>query len=169
MIFAGVAVLIIFLLAENAGGGAQMNVSNFDELFKKYAEKYGLDWKMLKSIAMIESSLGRAPSVAHGLNFPTDIEKSKSSDGLSWGVMQVTLKTARDYDSNASPERLNNPDYSIDLASRHLRMLKNLFKDDPKQIEKMVKSYNQGQGATIAGKPYADSYWIKYQNAYNTL
>lgn len=170
MIFSVVIVLAIFLFSENSEGKPVITSSNdFDNLFKKYAEKYNLDWRMLKAIAMIESSLGRAPSVAHGLKNPTDIENSKSSDGKSWGLMQVTLPTARDFDSNATSERLNNPEYSINLASQYLRTLFSIFKNDQKQIEKVIKSYNQGQGNTLNGKTYADSYWIKYQTAYKAL
>jgi membrane-bound lytic murein transglycosylase MltF len=170
MIFSVVIVLAIFLFSESSEGKPVNSTSNnFDELFQKYAIKYNLDWRMLKSIAIIESSLGRAPSVAHGIKNPTDVENSKSSDGKSWGLMQVTLPTARDYDSNATAERLNSPEYSINLASQYLRTLFSIFKGDVKIIEKVVKSYNQGQGNTLKGKTYADGYWIKYQNAYKTL
>lgn len=164
-----IGIVLLLLIISQSSEGPVMTVSNYDDLFKKYASMYGLDWKMLKAIAIIESSLGRAPSVAHGLKNPSDIENSKSTDGKSWGIMQVTLPTARDYDSTASAEKLNNPAYSVEIASRHIRMLMNLFKNDSKQIEKVVKSYNQGQGATMAGKNYADTYWIKYQNAYKTI
>lgn len=164
-----IAIAFFLLIVLQSSESETMTQNNFDDLFKKYAAKYGLDWKMLKAIAIIESSLGRASSVAYGLKNPSDTEKSKSTDGLSWGLMQVTLTTARDYDSNATAQRLNNPEYSVDLASRHLKMLINLFKNDANQIEKVVKSYNQGQGATMKNKPYADGYWIKYQNAYKTI
>lgn len=159
--FAGLGLLII--LSQNAGGALN---TNFDDLFKNMATKYGLDWKMLKAIAIIESSLGAHPSVKIGLENPSNVEGSKSSDGKSWGLMQVTIPTARDYDKLVTPEKLNIPYYSVEIASKHLAMLKKLFNGD---VQKIVKSYNQGQGNTLAGKTYADGYWTKYLNAYRSI
>lgn len=145
---------------------------SYDELFKKYASKYGLDWYMLKAIAIVESSLGQALSVLRGLANANDVEGSKSTDGKSWGLMQVTLTTAKDYDANASPQKLNNPDYSVEIAARHLKMLEGLFdKSDPRYREWVIKSYNQGQGNTRKEKSgsisgYANGYWTKYLSAY---
>lgn len=161
LVFAGIAVILF--LGQNAG--APLN-TNFDDLFKSMAKKYSLDWKMLKAICMIESSLGAAPSVKRGLENPADVEGSKSTDGKSWGIMQVTIPTAQDYDKTATPQKLNIPYYSVDIASQHLVKLKKLFFGD---VEKIVKSYNQGQGATLAGKNYADGYWKKYLNSYKSI
>lgn len=143
--------------------------TNYDNLFKYNAEKYGLDWLLLKRIAIIESNLGRAKSVAHGLRYPNDIESSKSSDGKSWGLMQVTLTTAQWLDPNATVAKLNNPEYSVDLAARYLKYLFNYFpKSDARLVEWVVKSYNQGQGNSAkerdgSGQGYAHGYWAKYQ------
>lgn len=133
----------------------------YDSLFKLYGAD---DWKVLKAIAMNESSLGEYPSVKKGLLNPSDVEGSKSHDGLSWGLMQMTIPTARDFDSDATPMMLNNPEYSVRLAARFLRSLKRQFSE----LEYVVKAYNQGAGNTkkeLEGKHggYANEYWERFQ------
>lgn len=143
--------------------------TRFDDLFKKYGPPNGVDWKNLKAIALNESDLGRAKSVALGMLDPMNIEGSKSSDGLSWGLMQVTLKTARGLDSSATEEKLNNPEYSVRLASIYLKQLQGMFNPlETRYREWVIKSYNQGPGNTrkerageIAG--YAQEYWNRFQ------
>lgn len=156
----------LFFVSSKAGDV----LTGYDDLYKKYAGLYNLDWKMLKAISIIESNEGRAPSVAYGILNPSDVENSKSSDGLSWGLMQLTLTTARDYDRNVTVAGLNDPDYSIVLACKHLAFLKKLFSEN----EWVIKSYNQGQGNSLKEKQglisgYADSYYKKYLNAYNSI
>jgi len=146
----------------------------FDDLFKKYGSMYGVDWKMLKRISWIESNTGLNSRVARGLVNPKDIEGSKSYDGLSWGLMQMTLTTAKDYDKLATSEKLNNPAYAIDLSARHVKMLKTLFSNE----RDVIMSYNQGQGnqkkfvaSEKAGTllttqyPQARQYWNKFNLA----
>ena len=166
IILLGVVVLLVVLDSQGVNV-----VTGYDYLYKKHAAINGLDWKMLKAIASVESNEGLHPSVAYGILNPSDIENSKSSDGLSWGLMQVTVTTARDYDLKASAEKLNDPEYSVKLASLHLAYLKKLF---PDQVEWIVKSYNQGQGNSLKEKRgdikgYASGYWLKYMNAYSSI
>jgi len=150
----------------------QESWTRFDSLFKKYGEIYGVEWKWLKAFALVESDLGRHPSVRHGILHPSDVLKSQSSDGLSWGLMQVTVRTARDLDPNATAEKLNDPEYSINLAARYIKQIKRHFaRLDPRFLEWVVKSYNQGPGRTqkemaqlSAG--FADTYWTKWQVQY---
>lgn len=158
----------LFLMNQKTG---EKILFDLDTILKKYAELNGLDWKMLKAICANESSLGTHPSVVRGMNNPSDIEGSKSSDGKSWGFMQMTLPTAKDFDSTATPEKLNNPEYSIRLAAQFVKWLSNRFKiTDPRRNEWIIKSYNQGVGNTqneIAGKKgFADEYWDRYQRNY---
>lgn len=144
--------------------------TTYDAYFKKYGSEFKVDWLWLKRICMIESSMGRAKSVAHGLKNPSDIEGSKSSDGLSWGVMQFTLATARDMDPNATVEKLNNPEYSIRLAAKYVAFLKTRFPStDSRYVEWVIKSYNQGPGNSAKERAgtspgYAAQYWSKYSN-----
>lgn len=148
------------------------NWTRFDSMFKRAAAKYAVDAYMLKAIALNESSLGLAPSVLRGEFAPNDIEGSKSSDGKSWGLMQVTLTTARGLDALATEAKLNSADYSVDLAARYLKSLEKYFsKADPRYQEWIVKSYNQGPGNSIKerdgkSKGFAHEYWARFQRNY---
>lgn len=143
--------------------------TQYDALFKKYGTKYSVPWQWLKAIALNESDLGKAKSVARGLAVPTDIEGSKSSDGKSWGLMQVTLTTARDLDPTATQVKLNNPEYSVGLAAQYVqKMSKRFAQIDLRYTEWVIKSYNQGPGNTDkekagAIKGYAQEYWERFQ------
>jgi len=83
-----------------AGGGLDMLISDpftkYDNLFHTYSSMYSVPWRWLKAIAMNESNLGRAPSVAAGILNPSDVTQSVSSDGKSYGL------TARNYSDSSA-------------------------------------------------------------------
>lgn len=127
--------------------------NKYDEKFKYYASKNGLPsdgWLWLKAIALNESSLGQNPLVKTGL---------WSSDGLSRGIMQLTVATANDYQhwvSNVATLKRDNPkkyeeiaslldndDLSINLSAQHFARLYRKF---GRTLEHAVKAYNQGEG-----------------------
>lgn len=145
--------------------------TQYDDLYKKYGLRWGVDWTWLKAIALNESRNGQEKSVLRGIENPKDIQGSKSSDGKSWGIMQVTLTTARDMDLTATEEKLNNVEYSINLGARYVSKMKDYFSEtDPRWIEWVIKSYNQGPGNTSKeksgkiAKGYADEYWVRWQS-----
>lgn len=171
----GVSILgALFYSKESIADTIEENMDSwtkFDELFKKYGRKWDVDWQWLKAICLNESSLGKAKSVKIGLENPNDVENSKSFDGKSWGLMQVTLTTARDMDSTATPQKLNEPEYSINMGARYISKMKDYFNSyDPRYVEWVIKSYNQGPGNTnkekngLIAKGYADEYWLRFQN-----
>lgn len=143
--------------------------TQYDSLFQKYGQANDVDWTWLKAFALNESNLGQASSVAEGIANPSDIDGSTSSDGKSWGLMQMTVSTAQGLDGSATPQKLNNPDYSVNLAARYVEDLKGYFDEsNPRFLEYVVKSYNQGPGNTqkeIAGTGggYANTYWSRFQ------
>lgn len=145
------------------------NWNRFDGLFHRYGERYAVSWRTLKAICMNESTLGTHPRVARGLDDPEDVDGSKSEDGKSWGIMQVRLTTAQWLDPHATQVRLNNPEYSVQLAARYLAILKGMFLyEGDRAFEYSIKAYNQGPGNTkkeVAGtiKGYAHDYWAKFQ------
>ncbi len=141
------------------------NFTKWDDKIKSHAVQVGVPWQWMKAICMNESSLGMDPRVARGIASPNDIEGSKSEDSLSWGIMQMTLRTARDYDRQATAVMLNSPDYSLMLASLHL---KHLFKVFWGVEEWVVKAYNEGEGAALKERDHgfagsSDEYWSRYQ------
>lgn len=146
--------------------------ASFDDLFRKYSAQFGLDFYVVKAVCMKESTLGTHPRVLAGLRNPADIEGSKSEDGKSWGLMQITIPTARDMDPTATAEKLNNPEYSVRLACQYLAWLYLRFSaTDPRRTEWVIKSYNQGLGNTqkeMRGeiKGYATDYFKKFLEFY---
>lgn len=148
--------------------------TRFDASFKRCASLFNLDWLVLKAICMNESSLGLHPRVAHGLINPTDIKGSTSDDNKSWGLMQFTIPTARDFDKTASEEKLNNADYSIRLAAQFVAWLYARFPaTDPRRTEWVIKSYNQGIGNTNKerngfGGGFANEYFNRFVRNYKT-
>lgn len=146
------------------------NWTRWDNDFKTAAARYGIPWQWLKAIAMNESSLGSYPSVALGIREPANIEGSKSQDGKSWGLMQVTLTTGKSLDPLCTAEKLNNPIYSIDLGAKYLGQLSKMYSQvETRYTEWVIKSYNQGPGNTNKertgkiSKGYADEYWERFK------
>ena len=179
-------------ISANSGGNGMIlkNWRQFDDLFKAAAQKYALPdfkipafvldgvtygpyvlkgWQWLKVVCLKESTLGNHKKVARGLIAPTDVAGSTSEDGLSWGLMQVTLKTAREMDPSATEVKLNDPAYSIDLAARYVRTLRGYFDvSDPRFAEWVAKAYNQGPGRTQKERAgtaasAAASYWTLFK------
>lgn len=150
--------------------------NSYDTIFKKYGQLYGIDWKVLKRIAWIESKVGTYKSVRLGIENPSDTVNSASDDKLSWGIMQTTLSTSGDYDKAVTAVKLNNPDYSIMIGAKHLAMLKKKY--FPSSERDLVMSYNHGQGNQLrfiekekaktlkdTEFPAGRDYWKKYQQA----
>lgn len=171
----GVSVLGILLFnRQSIADTVEENMDSwtrFDYLFQKYGKKWDVDWMWLKAIALNESSLGKHATVKRGMENPNDIEGSKSIDGKSWGLMQVTLTTAQDLDKSATPVKLNDPEYSVNLGAWYVSKMKDYFNSgDPRYVEWVIKSYNQGPGNTnkekkgLISKGYADEYWLKFQS-----
>ena len=134
--------------------------TRYDQWFKTYGALNGVPWKWLKAIAMNESSLGTNPRVVRG-----DV----SEDGKSWGLMQFTLPTAQQFDPSATPEKLNDPEYSIKLGAKFLAWIMARFsKVELRFQEWVIKSYNQGFGNTTKERSgvitgYAGEYWSRFQ------
>lgn len=141
---------------------------SFDPLFQRHGATYRVPWDWLKGICMNESALGQDERVRRG---------EVSEDGLSYGIMQVTLKTARDYRPGTTVDDLNDPDISVELAARYLRDSIDLFGlVDLRATEWVIKSYNGGrEGArrirdgelTTAARQHAaanmEEYWQRWK------
>jgi len=136
--------------------------SDLDPLFQEYGPQYGVPPNVLKAICMNESSLGQDPLVQKGL---------VSRDGLSWGVMQLTIPTASDFQPGITPQMLNDPATSVKIAAQFVQSLMSQFdSSDPRFWEWVIKSYNQGAGrtqqeidGTRPGTSGAQTYWQRYQ------
>lgn len=172
IVFLAAILGIGFLFKDEAVAAVTSNgdwFTRWDSLIKQKAKKYSLPWRWIKAIAMNESMLGTAKSVARGLAAPTDVEGSKSSDGKSWGIMQLTLPTARDMvGALIQPAYLNDPENSFELGARYLRKMYDLGKGDR---EFMVRAYNGGPGYknTVLGQTMTPVYYAKFVTNLNTI
>ena len=106
-------------------------ISPYDQVFKKYAQEMGWDWRLLAAIAFAESGF--------------------DPNATSWmgarGLMQVMPKTARSFGANE--EDLGNPEVSVRVASKILMELEGIMRskagaDD--RIKFVLASYNAGSG-----------------------
>lgn len=152
------------LLTRNEGMEPTDTFTRFDELFKKYGRLKDVPWRWLKAIAKVESQLGEYRSVKRGLASPDDIEGSKSDDGLSWGLMQVTLKLAKELRPGTTERDLNNPEISVQLAATYTRQHMNRW---PNNREYIIRAYNGGPGFlnTARGRTDTPIYYNKFLNA----
>ncbi|MCH5228458.1 MAG: transglycosylase SLT domain-containing protein [Muribaculaceae bacterium] len=107
-------------------------VSNYDAIFRKYANTAGFDWELLAAIAFCESRYD--PSV-------------ESRFG-AYGLMQVMPATAKAV--GVEPGSLGSPDANVLAAARILAKLDNTFEnkipDKEERLKFVVAAYNSGLG-----------------------
>jgi len=161
--FVLVAALIIFVYS-SSGMADDSDFNRYDALFKTAAKKYNIPWEWIKAVAIIESRLGEASSVKRGLENPDDTEGSKSSDGLSWGIMQVTLRTAQELRPGTMVRDLNNPQISIDLGAKYLGKMYTYFLGNE---ENTIRAYNGGPGwnKSEKGRSMTAVYYSRFKKA----
>lgn len=170
--YVGIGAALILVVVMNKEKIIIKGMNGYDSLFQKYGAENGVDWQLLKKIAYIESTLGLNPRVVRGLVTPSDVKGSASYDGLSWGIMQLRPSTAQQFDPAATPEKLNNAEYSINIGAQYVAWVQRFIArkigaDNPRYLEFVVKSYNQGVGNSSkeiqTGKGYADAYFDKFK------
>lgn len=117
-------------------------ISHYDELFRKYSQEIGWDWRLLASLAYTES------------NFDTT--------AVSWagakGLMQLMPATARAMGVPAGKE--HNPEESIKAAVKYIASTErslSMIPDKQERINFILASYNAGLGhiydaMALAGK-----------------
>jgi soluble lytic murein transglycosylase-like protein len=76
--------------------------SLYDDLFKKWGELRGLDWKLLRAFATVESDLK---------------ETAIGDNGRSIGLMQVQLIIGQAYAGVSDLKELYDPDKNIEAGS----------------------------------------------------
>lgn len=146
------AIIIIFFVLGFFGakklivGSNEKLTRQYDDLFNKYGSRYGISPRLLKAIALNESSLGK--------------NKGYEPKGGTTGLMQIKLSTAKDFFPQLTASELEKDEVQVMTASAFLASLKKQFNGDER---KMVMAYNQGAGATRQGKMYASGYYEKYE------
>jgi membrane-bound lytic murein transglycosylase F len=105
------------------------SLSPYDELFKKYAELYQYDWRLLAAQAFQESRFN---------------PKARSHKGAK-GLMQVMPRTGKSY----GIKQLYDPEQSIIAALKHMHWLQDRFPTVKLSSEKLwftLAAYNAGHG-----------------------
>lgn len=160
----GAVMLFTVLMGEPMDQAAQALTGNpaftrWDPLLKKKATVYRVPWRWLKVIIMNESSNGQAHSVLVGLSDPSNVAGSASGDGKSWGLMQITLATAKGLTGReVSAEELNEPEFNVALSAQLLRELIDRFGFD---FEAVMRAYNGGPKAAINKSALTYPYYVK--------
>jgi soluble lytic murein transglycosylase-like protein len=125
-IIVGLGIAVLYLVTSSNLVAGEINMTTpgykkfgdawvkYDSTFRATANFYGVPFKWLKAIAIIESALGTNERVKRG---------EVSYDGKSYGFMQFRLSTAQDFDKSATVDKLNQAEYSIDLAGQYLSYL----------------------------------------------
>jgi membrane-bound lytic murein transglycosylase F len=114
-------------------------VSPYDELFKKYAEPLGWDWRMIAAVVYQESKFSIS---------------SRSHRGAQ-GLMQVMPQTGNYY----GVDDLMDPEQNIIAGTNHLKRLQKIFSKYNLTHEELVKftlaAYNAGEGRIIDCRNFA--------------
>jgi len=117
-------------------------ISPFDEFFKKYANQYGFDWRLLASISYQES------------NFLTNRSSWEGAGGLM-GLMPRTAKAL-----GVSEDKLYDPEENINASCKLLVKLGKYFSniDKEEQIKYVLGAYNAGQAHILDAQALAKKY-----------
>ncbi len=124
-------------------------ISQYDNIFKKYAPEVGWDWRLLAAQAFQESRF--------------------KANAKSWvgarGLMQIMPKTARGYRTSVS--KLNNPETSVQVATKFIadldRYLMKYVPNDKERIKFVIAAYNVGIAHVYDAIALADKYGLDPQ------
>ena len=121
-------------------------VSNYDDIFRRYASVSGYDWRLLAAIAYCESRYNPTVESRFG----------------AYGLMQMMPSTARAL--GVEPSQLGNPDLNVKAAAKLLSKLDSSLKgkvEDPKERMKLVvAAYNSGLGHIYDSIALAQKYGL---------
>ncbi len=131
----GLSSLVIFLRPGQ--------ISSFDNYFKKYGEEFGIDWRLLASIAYHESSFD---------------PQSRAWTGAG-GIMGLMPATAANFGVRGN--LLFDPEMNIKAGSEYLKKLLVSFssiEDVMERIKIALAAYNGGIGHVLDARALAEKY-----------
>lgn len=108
-------------------------ISKYDPIVKKYARRYGFDWRLISAQIYAESNFRNT---------------AKSGVG-ALGLMQIMPSTAKHHGVN--PDLLLKPEHNIRLGCYYNRWLYALWKDKKgkERLAFTFASYNAGRGRVL--------------------
>jgi len=136
----------------------------WDSLFVRYGKEFGVNPRLMKSIAANESLLGQFSGY--------------EPNGGTRGLMHIKLGTAQDYEKDLTEYDLYwsvaADENQIRVATKHMKRLLKKFGHDEK---KAVQAYNAGEGRIqqfITGKieslpKTTVDYWDRYNRNFERL
>lgn len=124
-------------------------ISQYDDLFKRYAPNIGWDWRLMAAQAYTESKF--------------------KPNARSWvgarGLMQIMPSTARGYRTPVS--RLNNPETSVQVATKLINDLDGYLvryvPNDKERLKFVIAAYNVGIAHIYDGIRLAQKYGLDPQ------
>ncbi len=122
--------------------GSAQQLTPFDALIKKYAQRHGLDWRLVAAQIFQESSF----------------DPDKTSWVGATGLMQVMPKTARQVGVTGD---LTDPEINIRAGTRYLAWLRERFEDDLRVRDRMwftLAAFNAGIGHVRDARGLARSF-----------
>ncbi len=130
----------------------------FDALFVKYSRKYNIPIRDIVSVVDYESNFN--PKAVNPEE-DADRRKGRNVDSIGLGMI-LYPDTARDYDENATPDLLMEPDYNLNIACHHLaRQLKRYPERERSGFPaKAVASYNAGSVRYKADGTYVNQVYV---------
>jgi soluble lytic murein transglycosylase-like protein len=119
-------------------------MNRFDALFIKYGGLYGINAKVLKSIAIQESSLN---------------PNAKALTSSALGLMQITKAAAQDIGENYDDQR--NPETAIRSGAKYLRLQMDAHSFT---LNQAIQAYYAGAGTIIKGN-LGEPFTLPWQSA----
>jgi len=139
--------VILGVLAAVAGWGgfAHWRTTRYDDLIRKYSEKYRLDFHLVKAVIYEES------------NFNPNARGSRGEIGL----MQITPGVGQEFWARRSdlpydPKRLLDPEHNIEVGCWYLRDSFDMYRDSRDTLICGLARYNAGQSRVARWKTAAD-------------
>lgn len=125
--------------------------ADYDALFRKHGAAHGVDWRLLKAIATVESHLN---------------PRAENPDGLSAGIMQIHCAPAHGavcrnrFDLPAWPPtdrvHLYDPDYNVEIGAQILA-----WNIEHLGLARGIAAYNQWSARrTPRGKLFPNQYYV---------
>lgn len=91
-----------------------------------------------------------------------NVNNYKDRNGVSYGVSQIKMATAKDVDPNISILDLENPKSNMTVAAKHLKKLYDKHKD----LQLTAASYNAGRPKYLDGHLINENYVKKVMTRY---
>jgi soluble lytic murein transglycosylase-like protein len=134
-------------ILETIKSGAETVASTFDSIYQKWSEALGIDWKLVKAVAITESS--EDPSAI-------------GDNGNSFGLMQVQNLVGNFY-ANAKGQELLDPEKNVEAGSKYLAEMVRKY-----GTEGGIQAYNLGETKYLAGLT-SPTYLSKVMKNFNSL